>query len=47
MHIIHREYSDESLVCTNQFELEVFTLYISTNKLLFQSVMYTYQKVVK
>jgi len=33
--------------CSNQFELEIFTLYISTNKLLGQSVVYTYQKFVK
>jgi len=28
--------------CSNQVELAVFTLYISTNKLLGQSVVYTY-----
>jgi len=33
--------------CSNQVELPVFTLYISTSKLLVQSVVYTYQNVVK
>jgi len=35
------------LFCSSQVELAVFTLYISTIKLLFQSAVYTYQKVVK
>jgi len=32
-------------ISSNQVELAVFTLYISTNKPLVQSIMYTYQKV--
>jgi len=32
---------------SNQVELPVFTLYIPINKLLVQSVVYTYQKVVR
>jgi len=35
------------LFCSNQVELAVFTLYISTNKLIVQSVVCSYQKVVK
>jgi len=34
------------LFYSNQVELAVFTLYISTNNLLVQSVVYTYQQVV-
>jgi len=34
-------------LCLNQVKLTVFTLYISTNKLLLQSVVYSCQKVVK
>jgi len=34
-------------MCLNQFKLTVFTLYISTTKLLLQSVVYTCQKIVK
>jgi len=35
------------LFCSNQVKFAVFTLYSSTNKQLVQSVVYTYQKVVK
>jgi len=35
------------LLCSNQVELAVFTLYISTYKLLDQSIVYTYQKFDK
>jgi len=34
-------------LCANQVDLAVFTLYMLSNKLLDQSVVYTYQKVVK
>jgi len=34
-------------LCLNEVELAVLTLYMSTTKLLVQSVVYTYLKVVK
>jgi len=33
--------------CSNQVELAVFKYIVSTNKLLVQSLVYTYQKLVK
>jgi len=35
------------LLCSNQVELSVFKFIVCTNKLLVQSLMYTYQKFVK
>jgi len=35
------------LKCWNQVELAVFKYIVCTNKLLVQSLVYTYQKVVK
>jgi len=35
------------LFCSNQVELAVFKYIVYTNKLFFQSLVYTYQKVVK
>jgi len=32
--------------CSNEVELAVFSLYILTNKLLVQPIVYTYQKVL-
>jgi len=55
--ILHRENSDVLIwvenvlknvfIWLNQVESALLTLYISTNKLLVQSVVYTYQKVDK
>jgi len=55
--ILHRENSDVLIwvekvlknvfIWLNQVESALFTLYISTSKLLVQSVVYTYQKVDK
>jgi len=35
------------LFCSNQVKLAVFKYIVCTNKLLVQSLVYTYQKVVK
>jgi len=35
------------LFCSNQVELAVLKYFVGTNKLLVQSLVYTYQKVVK
>jgi len=35
------------LFCSNQVELAVFKYFVCTNKLLVQSLVYKYQKVVK